>query len=89
MSDAGKILSGPAGYALVLGGAALLVYLVYRQIKAPFQAVYNGAQNFDQNIGLGSFDAWVSGLFSAPTPSAANLGGQNFGAVDPSTWNGP
>jgi len=83
-----KLLSGPAGYAVPLLIGLAVVYVIYRQLKAPAAAAYAGAQNFDQNIGLGGFDTWVSGLFSPPTaPVSPNLGansdmgGPNFGTT--------
>lgn len=88
MSGAAKILSGPAGYAVPMVVGLVAVYVVYRVLKGPATAAYQGAQNFDQNVGLGAFDAWVSGLFSppssAPTPNLGantDMGGSNFGAT--------
>ncbi len=69
MGNTAKILSGPAGYALVIVVAGVAVYLAYRAIKAPAQAAYTGLQNFDNNVGLAPFDAWVSNLFSPQAPT--------------------
>lgn len=68
MSNAAKILSGPAGYAVPLIVGGILIYIVYRALKGPAQAAYTGAQSFDQNIGLGPFDAWVSSWFQPRDP---------------------
>jgi hypothetical protein len=66
VKGAAAVLAGPAGYAVPLIVGAVLIYAAYHVLKAPAQAVYGGAQNLDQNLGLGGFDAWVSSLFSAP-----------------------
>lgn len=84
MNSAAKILSGPAGYAVPLLVGGLALYVLFKMLKAPAAAAYQGAQNFDQNVGLGGFDEWVSNLFSAPVGAPnADLGGTNFGANSP------
>jgi hypothetical protein len=89
VSGAAKILSGPAGYAVPLIVGGILLYVVYKAIKDP-------TKQFVQDIsGPAPGQTWANYLFGIgapfdPNPSAnADMGGVNFGAVNPSTWNGP
>jgi hypothetical protein len=69
---AAKALATPgSGYVLLaIAGVVTLIVLV-EYVKAqlpknPIPGAVDSLNNFDQNIGLGGFDSWVSGLFSAP-----------------------
>jgi hypothetical protein len=53
---------------LALIGVA--IYVGYKVVSGIGSTLASGVQagsNFDQNIGLGPFDSWVSSLFQAPT----------------------
>jgi hypothetical protein len=69
---AAKALATPgAGYVILFaaGVVTLIVFVEYVKAqlpKNPIPGALDSLSNFDQNVGLGGFDAWVSGLFSAP-----------------------
>ncbi len=71
MKGAAAVLSGPAGYAVPIAIVVVVAAVLYYKLKAPVAEAYQGAQNFDQNVGLGTFDAWVSSLFQ-PSPPPVN-----------------
>ena len=63
-----KILKRPNAYVVLAVIGIGVAVVIYYKLKAPAQAAYQGAQNFDQNIGLGAFDAWVSSWFAPSAP---------------------
>lgn len=55
------------------------IYVVYKVVTGVGSTISNAAsgaetalQNFDQNVGLGPLDAWISSLFSPPTPPSTS-----------------
>jgi hypothetical protein len=50
----------------LIGVGLFLAYKVLTGVSSTVAAAAGAASNFDQNVGLGPFDAWVSSLFAPP-----------------------